>query len=34
MFYTAALTTWAVQLTVYYYAYRAMDKHNRAAVMN
>ncbi len=34
IFYTAALTTWAVQLTVYYYAYRAMDKHNRAAVMN
>ncbi|MUL78670.1 transporter [Mycolicibacterium sp. CBMA 226] len=34
IFYTAALTTWAVQLTAYYYAYRAMDNHRRAVVMN
>ncbi|MEN4446137.1 transporter [Mycobacterium sp. SM3041] len=34
IFYTAALTTWGLQLIVYYYAYRALDKHNRAVVMN
>lgn len=28
LFYTAALTTWALQLTVYYYSYQAMDAHN------
>lgn len=37
IFYTAALTTWALQLIVYYYAYRAMDEHDRhraTVVMN
>ena len=37
IFYTAALATWAVQLIVYYYAYRALDDHNRhrtTVVMN
>lgn len=29
IFYTAALTTWGLQLIVYYYAYRALHDHNQ-----
>lgn len=29
VFYIAALTTWGLQMTVYYYAYRALHKHNQ-----
>ena len=31
MFYTAALTTWGVQLIVYYYGYRALNNHIQSA---
>lgn len=31
MFYTAALTTWGLQLIVYYYGYRALHDHNQSA---
>jgi hypothetical protein len=30
-FYTAALTTWGAQAVAYFYAYRALDEHNRVA---
>ena len=32
LFYIGALTTWGLQLTVYYYAYRAMHNHNERIV--
>lgn len=31
IFYILALTTWAAQMTVYYYGYRALDRHTAQA---